>query len=512
MIVTCSPREIDLSKDLDYRDVVLSSYCNNYKVQVDPFLRDKIARIRENFLKYLEKGECYGATTGLGAQLEAKISREDLSEIYRKILMQHATGVGEYLPKEFVRGAMLILAKQLSLGFSAASYVIIDTLVEFINRNITPLVPKYGSLGASGDLVPMSYIALAVYGEGLVIDEKGSIRSSKEILSEKNILIPRIDVKDPLSLINNTAMSLSIASHALYLADKLLASLLITSAISLEAMASPLDPFSKIIGEAKKQFGVSLVSEILRELLSDTSIDRRDIIQDRYSFRTIPQILGNFYDTLRYSRTIINTEINSSTDNPIFDGERCVSGGNFYGIYITSAMENLSTPLFQALVQSERRVFSILDPKLSRGLPPFLTKGPDTGYMISQYTMVALLNRISSLLYPSSIFTAPTSASQEDHVSNSYNASLKIYEALDLGMYIVSIEYIIGSKALILRGKIDKASSSVQNFVKEIEDILDNDQWNTELGELINKARKRLERLVERELMNKPLSSLLYYK
>ncbi|MGC9009282.1 MAG: aromatic amino acid ammonia-lyase [Sulfolobales archaeon] len=510
MIVTCSQEKINLSKEISYRDVVLVANCDTYEILIDPSIIEKVLRVREKFLEYIDRGECYGVTTGLGAQVETKIPREDLSEIYRIMLKQHAAGVGDYLPKELVRGAMIVLAKQLSLGYSATSPEIINTLVEMINKNITPLVPRYGSLGASGDLAPMSYIALAIYGEGSVIDDRGLVRSSKEVLEQKNIRIPKIDVKDPLSLINNTAMSLSIASHVLYMADKLLASLIIASTISLEAMASPLEPFSKSINEAKKQSGVILVSKIIRELLRDSSINRSVILQDRYSFRTIPQVLGSFYDVLRFSRHIINTELNSSTDNPIFDGEKCVSGGNFYGIYITSAVESLSTPLFQALAQSERRVFSMLDPKLNRGLPPFLTKGPDTGYMISQYTMVSLLNRISSLLYPSSIFTAPTSASQEDHVSNSYNSSLKMLEALDLGMYIVSIEYLVGSRALILRDKIDYASTSVRRFVKEIENLVEKDLWDYELGELINKARGKLENLVENELRNKPLNEILH--
>ena len=510
MIISCSHEEINLSRALSYRDVVLIASCDTYRIFIDPSIVDKLSRAREKFLEYIGRGECYGVTTGLGAQLETKISKKDLSEIYRIVLRQHAAGVGEYLPREFVRGAMIALAKQLSLGYSAVSPEIISVLVEMINRNITPLVPRYGSLGASGDLAPMSYIALAIYGEGSVIDEKGVTKPSKEVFEQENIKIPRIDVKDPLSLINNTAMSLSIASHVLYMADKLLASLIITSAISLEAMASPLEPFSKSVSEAKKQTGVGLISKIIRELLSDSSINRSTILQDRYSFRTIPQVLGNFYDVLKFSRSIINTELNSSTDNPIFDGEKCVSGGNFYGIYVTSAVESLSTPLFQALAQSERRVFSMLDPKLSRGLPPFLTKGSDTGYMISQYTMVSLLNRISSLLYPSSIFTTPTSASQEDHVSNSYNSSLKMFEALDLGMYIASIEYLIGSKALILRDKIDYISSSVKRFVKEIKELIEKDLWNYELGKLINEARNKLENLIENELRNKPLNEILY--
>lgn len=497
----CSRGRINIAENISYRDVVQVANCDAYEIYIDQESINRLRDIRYKFIEYIKSGgECYGVTTGLGAQISSRTFSEDVTNYYLKILRQHAAGIGDYLPRNIVRGAMLILARQLSLGFSAASPEVIEVLIEMINRNITPLVPRYGSLGASGDLAPMSYVALAIYGEGLVIDKQGKVRSSREVLGEEGVKIPRIDIKDPISLINNTSMSLSIASHDLYMAEKLLASLVIVASISIEAMSSPLEPFSKDIYGAKKVRGIEIISESIKRILENSSLERRSVLQDRYSFRTIPQVLGSLYDVINFSRRIINDEINSSSDNPLFNGVKCVSGGNFYGSYIVASIESMIPPLTQALAQSERRIFSILDPSLSRGLPPFLTKGSDVGYMIAQYSAVALLNRISQLAYPSTVFTAPTSASQEDHVSNSYNSALKLLEILDLGMNIVSIEYLVASKALLLRDYVDRSSRRVREYVEYIKDLVEENAWTKDLGSVIREARARLEDIVEKEM------------
>jgi len=489
-----SPR-IDLSKDLSYRDVYRYSVNEKVSFYIDDKKINELREIREKFLRYIESGGvCYGVSTGLGAQLTKKVSSPE-QYYHIKILMQHAAGVGDFLPREVVRGAMIILARQLSLGYSAVDPYVIELLVEMLNKNIIPLVPRYGSLGASGDLAPMSYIGLSLYGKGLVEDENGRRGYAEEIMREHGIEPLRPKPKDFLSIINNTAMSASVASHATYKADKLLISLIITSSISIEAMATPKQHFSQKIAGLKRYESLKIISRILNMILEDSSVENKDIIQDRYSFRTIPQILGSYYEGLIHVRDLVDREINSSSDNPVFVDGECVSGGNFYGVYIANAMDYLAHLVVQPLIQVDRRVFTILDPNLNRGLPPFLTEKEDVGLMIAQYTISSLLNRISLLVYPSTIFTTPTSASQEDHVSNSYNAALKTLEIMDLAMDIAAIEYLVSSYALSKRPWFDKTSSMVKRFVKELEPVFNKMFEEKTLGELFASSKKILDRL-----------------
>lgn len=492
-----SKRSIDLSRDLTCEDIVRISLDRaSYEIRLSKDVLEYLKRVREEFDKYINRGgSCYGVTTGLGGQVYVEL-REKIDPLI--ILKQHATGVGDFLPREFVRGAMIILAKQLSLGFSAVNPDLILLLIEMINRNITPLIPRYGSLGASGDLAPMSYIGLSLYGEGIV-ESDGKIDLSSRIFSEYGLRPLTPHIKDALSVINNTAMSSSIACHAIILAKLLLTSLIITSAISLEVMATPREHLSEEIVNAKRHKGSRIVSKILRELLADSSVKPQGMLQDRYSFRTIPQVLGAFYDTLVFSKTLVEREINSSSDNPIFIDGKCWSGGNFYGVYITVSIESLAQSVVQPLIQADRRIFTILDPKLSRGLPSFLTREGDVGLMITQYTTSALLNRISTLIYPSIMFTTPTSASQEDHTSNSYNASLKTYEIVDLGLYIATIEYLVSSYALKYREWSDRVSSRVQYYANKIKDLIDK-LYDKPLDHVIRTARERLLELASEEI------------
>ncbi|MEM1633268.1 MAG: aromatic amino acid ammonia-lyase [Sulfolobales archaeon] len=491
------PILIDVSRDLTCRDIYeISTSRDLYKIFLPEEKERELKTIRENFNRYINSGgSCYGITSGLGGQVVHRIS--DAQDPI-KLIRQHAVGVGDLLPREFVRGAMIILARQLSLGYSAVSPEVISLIVEMLNKGITPLIPKYGSLGASGDLAPMSYIALAIYGEGLVEDSRGRKGFSRDLFREEGLEPLKPDTRDVLSIMNNTAMSSSIAAHTIATAEILLMSLIIASSISVEAMATPKEHFSDKLVNAKKHRGSSIISRIIREILIDSSAESSEVLQDRYSFRTIPQVLGGFYDALEFSRTLVEREINSSSDNPLFIDGRCVSGGNFYGSYITISMETLVQSVIQPLIQSDRRIFSILDPSLNRGLPPFLTTRSDVGLMISQYTTAALLNRISTLAYPSSAFSAPTSASQEDHVSNSYNSALKAYEIIDLGFYIASIEYLVSSYALTYRKWYDKTSSKVRYYVEQVKDLFDV-LYEKPLDQAIKVARDRLFKIAYKE-------------
>jgi histidine ammonia-lyase len=465
---------IDLSGFVGYRDVWMISM-GLASAKIEGNVIEILRKRREEFLEsIIMRGErCYGVSTGVGGLKEYSVDPVEFAKRSRDFLREHAAGSGSPLDRGIVRGAMAILAKQLLNEYSAVSPEIPGLLVEMLNRDIVPIVPRYGSLGASGDLAPMAYIGLALVGEGLV-EKKGRRMSAVEALKEEGLEPVSLGPKEALSIINNTAMSTSIAVHALVGAERLLKMLELGGAIAMEAMGTPGEHLDLDLCLLKRHPGVSREGERLREILEGSGdLGRSGVVQDIYSYRCIPQILGALSDAIGFVRETIDREINAVTDNPLFIKGRCVSGCNFHGISIGIAMDLLSIALIPALTQSERRVAAILDASMNRGLPPFLSKDPgkSPGLMMLQYLAASLLNRARGLAYPATVDNTPTSANHEDHVSNSLNAGLKALEIVELGMRIAAIEIMVMARALSMRSWIDSSSKRVRDTVEKILEI-----------------------------------------
>ncbi len=409
----------------------------------------------------------YGINTGLGDLVKVRIEKKDLKKLQVNLVRSHASGVGEGMPEEVVRGSMLIRINSLLKGYSGVRPDVVYKLAEFLNEGITPFVPKFGSVGASGDLAPLAHVALALIGEGEVI-YKGELRKTEEVLEELNIEPLILEEKEGLALLNGTAVMASYASLAIYDSYALFKDSLISLGMSFEALRGTDKALDERIMQARPHPGQIKVAKILREILKDSEIvkkAREEKVQDAYSLRCAPQVYGAVLDTLNYVRSVVEREINSATDNPLIF-EEPLSGGNFHGEPIALAMDFLAIALTDLGNMVERRIARLIDHHLSN-LPHFLMEnsGLNSGLMIPQYTAAALCNRNKILAYPASADTIPTSANQEDHVSMGMNSALKLREIVENVKYIVAIEYLAANQALQIGGYSSKAVEEAMNEI-----------------------------------------------
>jgi histidine ammonia-lyase len=487
---------IDLSRDVNYRDIWKISL-GKAKAVINPQAFKTLKERRDEFLKLIERGgRCYGVTTGVGGMKDVEIDPGEMARKSRDFLREHAAGLGNPLERTVVRGAMAILARQLLNGYSGVSPDVVSLLVEMLNRDIVPIVPRYGSLGASGDLAPMAYIGLAMTGEGFV-EKGGRVIRASQALGESNLKPVELGPKEALSIINNTAMSASIAVHALVSAERLLKALEISSSMAMEAMGTPGQHIDLDLLSLKRHPGILEVARDIHKILNGSrNLGRSGTIQDIYSYRCAPHVLGAFKDAMEYVRSVIDREINAVTDNPVLIRGMCVSGCNFHGIHIAISMDLLSISIIPPLIQCERRIAAILDRNMSRGLPPFLSEDPgrSSGLMMLQYLAASLLNRIKILSSPATQDNTPTSANHEDHVSNSLNAGLKALEIAELGFKIASIEVLIMSRALSLRGWADSSSPIARKILRIAMEILSKTET---LGDAVEIMSREMAKLID---------------
>jgi len=409
----------------------------------------------------------YGVNTGLGELVKVRIPKEKIRELQINLVRSHASGVGEYIPKDVIRASMLIRANSLLKGYSGVREEIIKLLVEMINSDIIPLVPRYGSVGASGDLAPLAHIALVMIGEGMA-SFKGEILEGKEALKRAGLEPVKLREREGLALLNGTAVMAAYGALAVYDAYQIMKNALISSAMSFEALHATDRALDERIMLARPHPGQIRVAAKLRTLLQGSKIvekAREEKVQDAYTLRCIPQVYGAVLDTIDYARDVIEREINSATDNPLIFDEP-ISGGNFHGEPIALVMDFLSIALTDLGNMIERRIARLIDSKLSN-LPPFLIEdsGINSGFMIPQYTAASLSNRNKILAYPASVDSIPTSANQEDHVSMGMNSAQKLWEVVENVKYIVSIEYLCANQALHFTGASSPAIKEARNAI-----------------------------------------------
>ncbi len=400
----------------------------------------------------------YGVNTGFGSLSEVRISPQDVVDLTRNLILSHSVGVGPALPEDVVRAVILIRANTLAKGYSGIRSQVLETLVEMLNRGVHPVVPEKGSVGASGDLAPLSHLALVLVGEGEATFEGGRFPGG-EALRRASLEPVTLAAKEGLALNNGTSVSAALACLALSDADNLTTNAEIALAMSLEAVRGASRAFDPRLHRVRNHPGQQRSAAHVRRLISGSKlIDSTQRVQDAYSLRCAPQVLGAVRDTVAFVRSTVENEINAATDNPlIFLDEptpiKAFSGGNFHGEPLALAMDFLGIAVAEIGSIAERRAFRLLDGTLNSGLPPTLTpaSGLQSGLMMTQYTAASLVSDNKTLAHPDSVDSIPTGANQEDHVSMSTNAARHAREIVWNTERIVAIEMLCAAQALDCR-------------------------------------------------------------
>jgi len=416
----------------------------------------------------LESGSpVYGINTGFGIFSDKKIANHDSAKLSRNLILSHAVGTGKPLPKEIVRAAMLVRANTLTKGFSGVRKEIVETIIEMLNRDLVPIIPSQGSLGSSGDLGPLSHLALVfttdendLESESGLAEYEGKIFSGKSAMQKAQVDRLILGPKEGLAINNGATFSAAILALCISDAKDLLNYSEISLALSLEAMLGCDTAFDVRIHEARGQLGQIEVAKHVRELIADSDfINLSGRVQDAYSLRCAPQVQGIARDTLNFIEQIITREINAATDNPlIFNPGLALSGGNFHGEPVGIAADFLSIVMTESAAISERRINRMTDANLNGGLPPMLVDnfeaaGLNSGLMMPQYTAASLVLENSALAYPDSVHSLPTSGDQEDHNANAMTAARHAWEILNNAYHVIAIELYTAARAIDLRKK-----------------------------------------------------------
>ena len=398
----------------------------------------------------------YGITTGFGELARVAIPHTELLDLQRNLILSHACGMGEPLPPDVVRALLFLRAASLARGLSGVRPELVDAILALLNADVLPVVPSRGSLGASGDLVPLAHAALVLIGEGEAI-VKGRRVPGAEALRAAGLAPLELQPKEGLALINGTQMMSAILGLVVRDGWSLVRNAEVAAAMSLEALLGSVSPMDERIHDARPHVGQAHVAENVRRLVYDSAIVASHAgchrVQDAYSLRCIPQILGPVRDALAHAERILETEFASATDNPLILDDGPKSGGNFHGENLALLCAYLAPALAEVAALAERRVARLVDPRLSEGLPAFLVQngGLNSGLMIPQYVAAALVLEDQVLAHPAALGSLPTSANQEDHVSNGAVGALMLQRILENAQRVVGIELLCAAQALDLR-------------------------------------------------------------
>jgi len=428
------------------------------KTELHPEAKERIKKCRNMVERKIEAGEImYGINTGIGEFSEVVLTDEQVSQFQRYLIYNHAAGIGDPAPPEHVRAAMLSRANVHAKGHSGCRLEITQTLVDMLNKGVTPHVCQKGSVGACGDLAPMSQIALLMMGEGKAY-YRGELLDGKEALEKAGIPIPGLKARDGLAAINGSNLLTAMSAIFLYDANRWLKQAEIAAAMSLEALKANMKPYLPKLHEARGFPGAIRSARAIRKMVEhgDLADDRiKCKVQDAYSMRSTPQVIGTAHDALAFARKQVETELNGVGDNPIFFPEENLqlSGANFQGSPVALPMDMAGAAITMVSVLSERRMNRLNNPALSVGLPAFLTKGAGmfSGLMLSQYTADMMIVEQRILSMPASIQSIPAAADQEDFVSMGMNTALKNFQILDNAYGILGIELMAAAQALDFR-------------------------------------------------------------
>lgn len=500
---------IIVDKEISIKDVIEVAR-NKRKVELSLATIEDTNKSNQLLHNIIHNGKpTYGINTGFGCFANKNIDEMDITQLNRNLIISHAVGIGRPLDEDVVRAAMFIRAATLSRGYSGIRLEVIQTLIDMLNTGVTPVIPSQGSLGSSGDLCPLSHLALVISTDEADLDAQSGIASyngkqvsGKKAMEEAGVKRVILGPKEGLALNNGATFSAAIGALAVNDAEYLLEIAEYSAALSMEALCACPDAFDDRIHQVRGQPGQIETAKAIRGLIDcSTLINSKDKVQDAYSLRCVPQVHGAIKDSVRFVRGVIEREINAVTDNPlIFEPGVALSGGNFHGEPIGLAMDFLSISLCELGAISERRVFRLTDEKLNEGLPGMLVDsgknaGVNSGLMLPQYAAASLVLENQTLATPDSIRSLPTSANQEDHNANSMTAARHAAEIIENLRYILSIELYTAVHAIELRlkerqGKLGTGTQQIYDKVRAVVPYFEQDTlWGLEIEKITNMLR-----------------------
>jgi histidine ammonia-lyase len=450
-------------------DQVVAVARHGEKVALAASARTKMERSRARVERAASSRDpVYGVSTGFGALAGTRVAPLRQPELQLALIRSHAAGVGAPVDVEVVRATMLLRARTLAMGMSGVRPLLADALIAMLNAGVTPVVPRYGSVGCSGDLAPLAHIGLALVGEGEVLDAQGSRRVARQALKSANLKPVKLETKEGLALINGTDGMLGMLVLACADAERLFRTADVTAAMSAEALLGTDRTFQSRLQEVRPHPGQVASAANLARLMRGSQIvashrHSQHAVQDSYSVRCSPQVAGAARDTLDFARRVAAVELSSAIDNPIvMENGDVESNGNFHGEPLAFAADFLAIAAAEIGSIAERRVDRLLDPHRSQGLPPFLAEEPgvNSGLMVAQYTAAALVAENRRLAAPASVDSVPTSGMQEDHVSMGWGAALKLRTVLDNVTSILAVELCAAARAQELRQPLEPSPAT----------------------------------------------------
>jgi histidine ammonia-lyase len=456
----------------------------NEPVELHSDALERIRKCREMLEEKIQSREImYGVNTGIGEFSEVVLDDDQIQDFQKYLIYNHAAGIGDPAPIEYVRGAMASRINVHAKGHSGCRPEITMTLIEMLNKGVTPFVCQKGSVGACGDLAPMSQIALLMIGEGEAY-YKDELLDGKEAMESAGIPVPGLEARDGLAIINGSNMLTAMSAILIYDANRWFKQAEIACAMSLEALKANMNPYLPKLHEVRGFAGAIRSAKAIRKLVEKGDLAENKIkckVQDAYSMRSTPQVIGAAHDALAHAKSQVEIELNGVGDNPVFFPEENlqISGANFQGTPVSLPMDMIGVSITMVSVLSERRMNRLNNPALSVGLPAFLTKGAGmfSGLMLSQYTADTLIVEQRILSAPASIQSIPAAADQEDFVSMGMNTAIKNFQIMDNANGIIGIELMAAAQALDFRDYafgtgVKKAKEVIRKYV----DFLDVDR------------------------------------
>lgn len=469
-----------------------------YKIELSDDAHKRIVDCREYLDRKIAESTTpiYGVTTGFGSLCNVSIGSDYLAQLQINLMMSHACGTGDRVPNDIVKIMLLLKIQSLSYGFSGCQLDTVNRLIDFFNNEIYPVVYMQGSLGASGDLVPLAHLSLPLVGLGEV-EHKGMVMSGAEVLQKFDWQPIKLASKEGLALLNGTQNMGAFAVWALLQSIRLSDWADKIAAMSLDAYYGLTAPFTDAVHQVRPHKGQIVTAARMRELLEGSQIIEKPktYVQDPYSFRCIPQVHGTVKDTIEYVRSVVDVEVNSATDNPTVcpDEDIIISAGNFHGEPIAMPMDFLAIAMCELANISERRIYKLVSG--TRGLPSFLVANPgvNSGFMIPQYTAASIVSLNKSLATPSSVDSIPSSQGQEDHVSMGANAAIKLYKVVLNTERVLAIELFNAAQALDFRRPL-RSSEIIEtihnNYRKVVPFIVDDEVMYPHIAHSIDFLKK----------------------
>lgn len=479
---------IRVGEPLSLEDVV--EVANGAAVELGPGATERIEAARAVIERAVASNRTvYGVTTGFGSLASERIEPSQADALQEGIVRSHATAVGRPLSREEARAMLTLRAHVLALGHSGVRVQVIERMVEMLNRDLVPVVPEQGSLGASGDLAPLANLALPLLGRGeLLVD--GEPSPAREALESAGLEPIELSAKEGLALVNGTQGMLAIGILAADRAQRLVGTADVTAAMSIEAALGSDRVFDERITALRPHAGVIESASNIRRLLEGSAIvashrESTHLVQDAYSLRCTPQVNGATREVLRFVRRVLAVETNAVSDNPIVlpDDDEVLSGGNFHGQPVAVALDALAAAVVPLASIAERRLYRLLDPTRNNGLPAFLVaeSGLNSGFMLVQYTAASLVSECKTLAHPASVDSIGSSAGQEDHVSMGMTAARHARDVISNAEVVMALEALVAAQALDLRAPLEpaRATRAARDAIREIVPFLHADR---ELG------------------------------